>query len=64
MAKKKKVSYARCGMAWKTMKLGKYKYPGTYTGAKSNVCRANRMYPAKRWVTYSTDDGTFIERIA
>jgi hypothetical protein len=45
------------------MKIGKYFYPGTYTGAKSNVCRANRTYGPKKWVSYSTEDGTVVERV-
>lgn len=52
MAKKKPIKHL--GLRWQTMKIGQYLYEGTYEGAKSNVCRANRRYAPKRWKTYTT----------
>lgn len=63
MPKKKKIDYSRCGISWKTIKVGKYPYPGTYTGAKSNTCRASKAYRPKRFRTFAEDGKVYIERL-
>jgi hypothetical protein len=60
----KKNPFAHLGISWQRMKIGVYVYKGTYTGAKANVCRANRSYAPKKWKTYSKDGEVFVERTA
>lgn len=62
MAKAKKSPFAHLNLSWQRMKLGRFQYMGTYTGAKANVCRANKSYKPKKWRTYSTDGMVFVER--
>lgn len=61
---KAKNPFAHLGLDWQTMKIGSVSYDGTAKGAKANVCRANRSYKPKKWRSYQTEAGVFIERVA
>lgn len=60
----KKSPFRHLNLSWQRMKLGMFVYKGTYTGAKANVCRANRAYAPKKWRTWSDAEHTYVERVA
>lgn len=60
----KKNPFANLNLSWQRMKIGKFIYAGTYTGAKANVCRANRSYKPKKWRTFSEGDVVWVERLS
>lgn len=60
---KKKNPFAKLDLSWQRMKIGKFQYLGTYTGAKANVCRASKAYAPKKWRTFTEDDKIYIERL-
>ena len=67
MSKKGKLPpspWAHLGLSWQRMKVGVFTYKGTQTGAKANVCRANKLYAPKKWKSFCKDGEVFVERLA
>lgn len=53
----------RLGVDWDGLLVGKpKKYNGTHTGAKTNVFRANKRYPTKKFRSYQKNGNVYVER--